>query len=223
MGRFIEIDGIKIDIIRKKGKKNLSLKINTKTGLPELTIPWLCPLIFAKSFAQKNIVWLKAHLKTIPAKQKFENGMQICVLGKELTIFHSDKKTLTHIQGNLLVVSGDAEHLHRRVKDFIKKQTLFYIQERIKNLPCTNINHISLKDTVSRWGSCSSGRNLSFCWRLSLAPLFVLDYVIIHEVAHLKHMNHSIDFWLYVKELGGQTHKAKTWLKQNALYLHSFL
>ena len=149
MGRFIEIDGIKIEVIRKKGKKNLSLKINTKTGQPEVSIPWLYPLILAKSFIQKNIAWLKAHLKTRPEKQKFENGTQISLLGKNLTIFHVDRKTLTHIQDDLLIVSGDKEHLHRRVKDFIKKQTLFYINTQVKNLTSAKINRISLKDTTS--------------------------------------------------------------------------
>ena len=226
MGRFIIIDDIQIEVIRKKGKKNLSLKINSKTGNPEVSIPYLCPIIFAKSFIQEHIVWLKKHIQTTPEKQRFINGMEICLLGQNLTIFHSDTSCLTHIENNRLIVSGNTEHLHRRIKDFIKKQAYDYIRTKADEISLKSgkkIGRITLRDTSSRWGSCSSNGNLSFCWRLALTPTFVIDYVIIHEVAHLTHMNHSNDFWQHLKELGGQTRAAKKWLKENAPYLHSFL
>ena len=67
--------------------------------------------------------------------------------------------------------------------------------------------HITVRDTSSRWGSCSSTRNLSFSWRLILAPSFVLEYVVAHEVAHLREMNHGRRFWRLVEDLVGNVER----------------
>lgn len=226
MGRFIVVDNIQIEVIRKKGKKNLSLKLNQKTRTPEVSIPYFCPIFIAKSFVEKHIIWLKKHLQMTPEKRTFSDGMNICLLGQNLIIRCMPNACITHIDGNQLLVSANKEHIHRRIKDFIKKQAYNYIRSKadeISKKSGKKIGKITLRDTSSRWGSCSSSGNLSFCWRLALAPIFVIDYVIIHEVAHLTHMNHSDDFWKHLKELGGQTRNAKKWLKENASYLHSFL
>ena len=226
MGRFINIDGIDVEVVRKKGKRTMSLKINRKTGLPQLSIPFLCPLFVAKSFVQSHAIWLKKSVETTPSKQYFYAGMKLSVLGQEVIVVHTNERCATHIEDGKLIVSGVPEHLHRRVKDYIKKQAYDYICikafETAKSAG-RNISKITIRDTSSRWGSCSSSRGLSFCWRLALAPTFVLDYVIIHEVAHLSYMDHSALFWGHVKSLGGQTQKAKKWLNENANYLHSFV
>ncbi|MDE3115492.1 MAG: M48 family metallopeptidase, partial [Pseudomonadota bacterium] len=77
-------------------------------------------------------------------------------------------------------------------------------------------------DTSSRWGSCSSTRNLSFSWRLILAPPFVLEYVVAHEVAHLREMNHGPRFWRLVAELVGNVERPQEWLNENAALLHRY-
>ncbi len=226
MGRPLIIDDIEIDVVRKKGKRSMSLKIDRKTGRAQLSLPYLCPLFMAKSFVMAHLVWLKKNIQMTPQKQSFADGMHLSVLGKEVIITHTQNRTPVHIENNLLIVSGAKEHTHRRVKDFIKSAAYAYIYEKahqVADISGQKIGRITLKDTVSRWGSCSSTHNLSFCWRLALAPTYVLDYVIIHEVAHLSHMNHSLQFWAHVRGLGGQTQKAKKWLAQNSGYLHSFL
>ncbi|HCK20051.1 MAG TPA: M48 family peptidase, partial [Thalassospira sp.] len=84
------------------------------------------------------------------------------------------------------------------------------------------VNRISLKDTRTRWGSCSSSGNLSFSWRLVLAPEDVLDYVVAHEVAHLQELNHSARFWAVVDDLYGPSKKQQHWLKKNGPALHRY-
>lgn len=226
MGRYLIIDDIQIDVVRKKGKHSLSLKINRKTGRPEVSIPYLCPLFMAKSFVESHLIWLKKNMQMTPQKQTFCDQMHLSVLGKEVSVMHTQTRVPSHIEGDLLIVSGAPEHLHRRVKDFIKSQLDDYINikaREVAQITGQSIQKITIKDTASRWGSCSSTHTLSFCWRLALAPQFVLDYVIIHEVAHLSHMDHSPAFWACVRQLGGQTVKAKKWLNENSAYLHSFL
>jgi predicted metal-dependent hydrolase len=79
-----------------------------------------------------------------------------------------------------------------------------------------------LRDTTSRWGSCSSTGALNFSWRLILAPCFVLDYLAAHEVAHFVHMNHSPAFWKVTRRLFPETDRAEEWLKAHGAGLHRF-
>ena len=81
------------------------------------------------------------------------------------------------------------------------------------------INRISIRDTKSRWGSCSSQGNLSFCWRLIMTPEWVLNYVIAHEVSHLKHMDHGPEFWQIVGTFGVKPKQARRWLNQHGRVL----
>jgi predicted metal-dependent hydrolase len=81
---------------------------------------------------------------------------------------------------------------------------------------------IVLRDTASRWGSCSSTGRLNFSWRLILAPPFVLDYLAAHEVTHIVHMNHSPLFWKLTRRLFPETDRAEAWLKANGAGLHRF-
>ena len=83
-------------------------------------------------------------------------------------------------------------------------------------------SRITVRDTVSRWGSCSSARSLSFSWRLILAPDFVLDYVVAHEVAHIRQMNHSPRFWAEVKNLVSDIEAPQRWLRTHGRELQRY-
>jgi predicted metal-dependent hydrolase len=82
---------------------------------------------------------------------------------------------------------------------------------------------IRITDSRSRWGSCSASRTLSFSWRIIMAPPAALDYLAAHEVAHLKEMNHSPDFWRLVARLCPAMEAQKAWLRANTERLHSVL
>ena len=81
---------------------------------------------------------------------------------------------------------------------------------------------ITIKDTVSRWGSCSAQGDIALSWRLVMAPAFVAEYVVGHEVAHLREMNHSPAFWAIVRSLGVDHHGGRAWLKQHGAALHRY-
>jgi predicted metal-dependent hydrolase len=78
---------------------------------------------------------------------------------------------------------------------------------------------VSVRDQRTRWGSCSARGTLSFNWRLVMTPPEVLAYVVVHELAHLVHPNHSPDFWSYVGRAFPAYKTARTWLKKNAALL----
>jgi len=83
-----------------------------------------------------------------------------------------------------------------------------------------NFGRIAIRDQKSRWGSCSRQGNLNFNWRLLLAPLAVLDYIVIHELAHLKEGNHSLRFWALVAEQCPDYREHRAWLRQHGPELH---
>ena len=121
-----------------------------------------------------------------------------------------------------ILVPGLPDHLPRRLKNWLKAEARAAIDAslagRADRLP--KITAVSIRDTTSRWGSCSATRRLSFSWRLILAPPDVLDYVAAHEAAHLVHMNHGPQFWALCEELAPQTRTARAWLKASGAGLH---
>lgn len=80
-------------------------------------------------------------------------------------------------------------------------------------------SNIRIKDTKTRWGSCSSKGNLNFSWRIIMAPVVVMDYIIIHELCHLRHMNHSKEYWKTVEQYMPDYKQYKEWLKVNGAKL----
>ncbi|HIM77598.1 MAG TPA: M48 family peptidase, partial [Rhodospirillales bacterium] len=124
-----------------------------------------------------------------------------------------------------ILVAGRHEHVARRGKDWFKSQARELIVSRVREKAQTldrKPGRITIRDTKSRWGSCSPDGNLSFCWRLVMAPDAVLDYVVAHEVAHLAELNHGPKFWRWVEELTADVEGAKKWLRLNGEALHRY-
>ena len=124
-----------------------------------------------------------------------------------------------------LFVGGDAALIENRVRMFIKAELLKQIKEIIRTVPRDFWpRRICLRDTSSRWGSCSTTGTMSFSWRLGFAPYDVMRYVVMHELSHVKHMDHSPEFWAQVRALYGfGVERAKRWLSQNGEKLHEYL
>ncbi|MBO7257670.1 MAG: M48 family metallopeptidase, partial [Alphaproteobacteria bacterium] len=191
-------DNFTVKITKSARSKNLRLRVD-KTGAVHLSMPKWTLKSTGLKFVQDNLEWIQEQLEKIKPTKRFENGMTIEILGQSVVICHTpDKRGACHIHNGQLFVSGGAEHLHRRVRDFIIRLAHPYIQEKAIQMAAQlgeKPSKITLKDTSSRWGSCSSTKHLNFCWKLALAPDYVLDYIIAHEVSHLKEMNHSDKFW----------------------------
>ena len=100
----------------------------------------------------------------------------------------------------------------KQLKEIIQKRVEFYsvyIPEAEK------INRIVIKEQKKRWGSCSSKGNLNFNWKLIFAPPEIIDYVVVHEMCHLKHMNHSKDFWWEVEQILPDYKERRKWLMEH--------
>lgn len=220
------IGDIPLKIIVNARSKSIKLRMS-KDGEAVLVLPKRTPKFMGIAFAQKNLDWLKAQKEKIGAPRQFENGTQIELLGTIYTIEHNPlARGGVFIDNDKLVVTGDSTHLHRRVRDFVKKQAYAYIQEKAIRMAARlgeKPAKITLRDTSGRWGSCSSNKNLSFCWKLALAPTFVLDYIIAHEVAHLVQMNHSDAFWAVVAQIDDNRAAASIWLRKNGTALQRWI
>ena len=125
---------------------------------------------------------------------------------------------------SVMIVCGSTDMLERRVRDEIKKLFLTAVKRETAGVPAAfRPRSIAVRDTTSRWGSCSSSGTISFSWRLAFAPPTVMRYVIMHELAHKRHMDHSVKFWATVSELYGPgVERAKLWLSKHGQELHRY-
>jgi hypothetical protein len=129
------------------------------------------------------------------------------------------------IGGGEIRVRGDPMHLARRVRDHLAAMARDELARRARQLAPRigrSVTRVSVRDTKSRWGSCSGGGNLSFSWRLIFAPEPVIDYVVAHEVAHLAEMNHGPRFWRLVESLSPDCAAPRAWLKRHRGRLFSY-
>ncbi|MBQ7359655.1 MAG: M48 family metallopeptidase [Lachnospiraceae bacterium] len=117
-----------------------------------------------------------------------------------------------------------AEALERKFRK-AAKEYIPYRVEYFHQFTGGNYTSITIRDQKSRWGSCSSRGTLSFNYRLMMAPTHILDYVVVHELCHLTHMNHSKEFWSMVESIIPDYKECKKWLKEhgNELSIEAYL
>jgi predicted metal-dependent hydrolase len=171
--------------------------------------------------------WIAARLQRLPQPVPFAEGAIVPVLGVPHRIQRESAPSLPPvriIEGEIRV-RGDPAHLARRVLDHLVITARAELAPRARRLAAQigrEVARVNVRDTKSRWGSCSGRGNLSFSWRLILAPEAVLDYVVAHEVAHLVEMNHGPRFWRLVESLAPGSAGPRSWLKQHRDRLLSY-
>ncbi|MGY9106367.1 MAG: M48 family metallopeptidase [Alphaproteobacteria bacterium] len=214
-------------IIRRSPRaRRISLKIDSHSGAAVLVLPRNVSESDGVRFAAKHQHWLKSKLLELPPPIPFEDGALIPLRGQDLRVIHQP-----HGHGIVkkcdreLLVFGQPEHLARRLKDWLKRQARRDISPLVTEKAAIigqKPGLISVRDQKTRWGSCAANGNLSFNWRLILAPSFVLEYVVAHEVAHLAEHNHSKAFWRKVGELTMFTNQGRAWLRHEGTRLHRY-
>ncbi len=179
-----------------------------------------------RRFALSNRGWIQERLAHMPAPLPFLHGVTIPYLGVGHRIRHRvGKRGAVWREAGDIHVAGRPEHLPRRVEDWLKQEARREIERRALQKAeelGKRIKRITIRDPRGRWGSCSPDGALSFSWRLILAPRFVLDYVVAHEVAHLRELNHSSRFWKLTDTLTGDMEKARIWLVAHGPGLHRY-
>ncbi len=206
--------------------KRLTLRIDAGNHQAILTIPPRCSKQTALDFVERHRGWIAKNLQNLPETVLFQNGESISVLGKTYQIRHlPEQHSGTRICEDYLEVCGQKEFLHRRIKDFLKKlageKFKQLSQAKAAEIGC-RVNRVCIKDTRSRWGSCSTKNNINYNWRIILAPPEVIDYLIAHEVSHLLHPDHSRNFWNCVRSLCPHCAQGRLWLRRHGKELFKY-
>jgi predicted metal-dependent hydrolase len=215
---------IEVEIRRSKRARRLSLRVSGLDGKVSLTIPMRGSKREAVAFLREKETWIRGHLAKRPEASLVAIGEEIPIEGQMRLIQVGAGRAVRLEQYDLFVPPGD-DKAARRVQAFLKtmaRDRLAEASEKYANLLGRPFNKISLRDTRSRWGSCTTDGNLMYSWRLILAPVAVLEYVAAHEVSHLSEMNHSPAFWAEVARLMPGYQAPRKWLKQHGSELHRF-
>ena len=214
---------LEIFLRKNSNSRRITLRISALDGKITITGPNYIDFAEFKKFAERKKSWLKSKRKSFKPPIFISEGIEIPIEGIDTKISFSDVQEPRKV-GSILFVSKD-KPVSTQVKKFLKEIGRIHLDFMCKEFAerlGSNVRKITLRDTRSRWGSCSNDANLMFSWRLVMAPEDVLAYVAAHEVAHLKHMNHSKDFWETVEYLFGPYKRERSWLKQNGPSLHRY-
>ena len=206
-----------IQIKRNIRAKRMNLRYDPTTDCAVITLPRFNNENDAIVFVNKNLEWLQKQRVSSPDIIYLAPEQIIPLYGEDHLIKHRPDKTgRVIISSNEIIVGGHVAGFSVRLENYLKKQTRQKI-EPLADSMSQRINksfkRIQIRDTISRWGSCSSSGNLSFSWRLVMTPPSILEYVVAHEIAHLKEMNHSPAFWDVVDRLVPNAKQSRRWLR----------
>lgn len=217
---------IKISVRQSSRVKHTILKVTT-IGEVELVVPKRFNFVKAKEFALSKESWIRDKLSKHSPSLPMPNN-EIPIFGDILKIIYVQSPIeKIVINGDRLLICDKLIHLvHIDLKYFLRAKLKSYISDKIQQMSIAlNVKYekVIIKDTKSRWGSCSNTGVIYFSWRLIFAPLEVIDYVIAHEASHLIEMNHSKNFWKTVYKIYPKYKIAKFWLKKNGIKLFQYL
>ena len=229
----ITFDAVTYRVILKRHRqaRRYTLRIRAASREVVLTMPQRGSVREAKAFAERNGGWIAARLKRLPQGAPFADGAEVPLRGIVHRVVHrpgARGTVWTEVDATgeqLLCVAGDAAHVARRVRDFLKREAKRDLDAACRRHAAAlgvTVKRLSVRDQVSRWGSCSTSGVLSFSWRLILSPPHVLDYLAAHEVAHLVEMNHSRRFWRVLIGICPEMERARAWLHAHGTTLHRY-
>jgi len=215
-----------VNIRRSSRSRRVTLRIAPGTGQAELVLPGRLSERKGIAFLQSKTSWLEERLAKYPDPIPFEDGQIVPFLGEPLTISHLNaKRADVQKDGEQLIVSAPTARISKAVHDWYRREAgceITLCANQKSKMLGTPYGRLSIRDTKSRWGSCSARGDLNFSWRVVMAPRYVLDYLVAHEVAHLAEMNHSTSFWTIVEQLSDEFEKGRKWLRLNGHELHRY-
>jgi hypothetical protein len=219
---LLAIDGenVTVTVRLNPRARRMVMRVNPVSGDVAVTAPARVGKAAALAFVRGEVQWVSRQRAAAPKRVAFAPGSLVPYMGVAHYIAAARVQGPAPVwrEGDEIFVSGRAEHAARRLTDFFKREarqafekSALAFGEKLGVKPA----RITVRDTASRWGSCSSARSLSFSWRLIFAPDYVRDYVVAHEAAHLREMNHGPRFWAHVESLTPHARKARKWLREN--------
>lgn len=194
-------------------------------GTARVTMPWRGTLQEARGMVQRHADWLEVQFRKLNAvhiEPDWAEGTQVLFHGERLPL-----RVINQENGSAQVTLGNYAFALRAPRDGSLRSTVEArlwalakreLPPRVLELAAAHgfaLSRVTVRNQKSRWGSCSRRGTISLNWRLIQAPAFVRDYIILHELAHLRHMNHSASFWREVARICPSFEEAERWLKAN--------
>ena len=229
---IIQGDGFIVTIIKSKRRKTTALKI--KDGKVSIHIPHHLADSIAQEFVLEKTAWIQQKLQLQyqqqPIEKQFINGEGFLFLGKSYPLQLIDQNRPASVRKNTqsLDLYGRQKRLSKKALrtvliNWYKQQATNYLTSRTAHIAQQlNISprSITVKTYKARWGSCSKCADINYNWKLILAPVNIIDYVIIHELCHIQHFNHSSTFWSLVACFCPTFKQDRLWLKQHSFNLN---
>jgi predicted metal-dependent hydrolase len=221
----IRLDDPEVLIRLNRSPRARRFTLSVRAGEARLTAPHGAPDHETRAFLLRQRGWLREALSRAPARQPVAIGARLPVDGRLVEITDGGlRRGPCRLQDGALLAPAHAPAV--AVAAFLKARAQARLAPVAHDAAARlgrRIGRISLRDTRSRWGSCTAGGDLSFSWRLAMAPPDVQDYVAIHEAAHLVEMNHGPEFWRLVQRLCPDFRARRDWLRAEGAALHAYV
>jgi len=214
--------------ITRSQRTTISIEISP-TGKILVKAPYLVPGFIIDNFVSSKSAWIKRKISDILKYSSLNNTgfnkkQKLLYLGKNLAVCYGNYQLIHKDEDNLYIpeifkfrIKHELTNWYKhQARDIINKRIIYFSQ--VMNTSCSSTR---FSDTISKWGTCTYDNHLQFSWRLVMAPMAVLDYVVVHELAHTIEKNHSQKFWKIVRKIKPAYKQYIKWLKANSHQLHS--
>lgn len=215
---------IALTMRRSARARRISLRISQLDGRVTLTLPKRLAEGAALDFARSKEDWIRRHLDARGEDVAVMPGIEI-PLGGRMVAVRAGRGRRVEIGAQEITVPGPPDRAGARLAAHLREMARDRLAGACDDYAAMlgrSYSRLTMRDTRSRWGSCTSDGGLMFSWRLIMAPAEVLDYVAAHEVAHLAQMNHSAAFWAEVKRIYGDFQQPRRWLRTEGSGLHRY-
>lgn len=202
----------------------MTLRVSSLDGSITLTVPKRVRERELRAFLEEREGWLREATGRIPDQELVRPGSRLPVDGRAVEIVVGEGHCVV-LNDTSLLVPGPPERMGARVLGWLKTRARDIAAEAADRYAAEvgrPVTRLTLRDTRSRWGSCTSEGHVMLSWRLAMAPRAVFDYVIAHEVAHLVEMNHSSAYWAVVDRLYPGWEAQRSWLRREGASLHRY-
>ena len=209
-----------VTIVRSSKRKSVGIQVLPNAHV-KVSVPTFFPKFMVSHILKEKEDWIRAAQQRMLAKQAstLTDGYYL-YLGKEyqLALRPGQKELVSISENNISVATPNKKFVKTYLTSWYKQEARRIISQRVSHyakIVGLDFKSVAITSAETRWGSCSSNKTLNFNWKLIMAPLAVIDYVVAHELAHLTEMNHSRDFWETVRKMYPLYREYRTWLRRN--------
>lgn len=215
---------IRLLIKKNKLSRNYKLTFDKKNLRGLVSIPYYVSFKSGLEFANENIEWLYKEIKKFLPLVLIRHNLSLLIMGKKMQIiFEEDILNKILVQENNIIIKSHNNSHEKMLKKWLVNQILMYSKNYVDTVSKSlrlNIKELKISNSFNYWGSCNSAGVIHLNWRLIFAPIQVLEYIIVHELCHLKEFNHTKNFWMLVKRFCPDYKNQILWLKKNDSYLY---